>query len=192
MIPVEELRLATAGMAAPALLRYLLLEKFPKGCAITSSLRARSVVVLKMIADIDRTAPVIFCHASYVYPESIEYRAQIVRLLGLTNVHDPEANESGALAGDHDYYEVIRTEITGGGTIDSRVHLNKSLADFECWISAAYHKPYSDVPIERLTLEGRMLRADPLGGWTQEEVHDYMAQHDLPYHPRILAPTYHY
>lgn len=192
MIEIDELRHTAAAMLAPALLRHLLVERFPQRCATTSSLRARSVVVLKMIADIDRAAPVIFCHASYIYPESVEYRARIVRLLGLTNVRDPEANEIGVLPDDQDHYEVIRSDISGGGTIESLVHLNKSLADFDCWISAAYHRPYSDVATERLIPEGRMLRVDPLSGWSQEQVHAYMAGHDLPHHPRILAPTYHY
>lgn len=192
MIEIDELRRATAAMQPPALLHHLLVERFPGRCVTTCSLRARSVVVLRMLADIDRAAPVVFCHASYVYPESIEYRARIVRLFGLTNVRDPAGDEDGALPGDQDHYEVIRSEISGGGTIDSIVHLNRSLAKSDCWISAAYHGPYPDVPAERLIAEGRMLRVDPLSGWTQEQVHGWMARHDVPHHPRILAPTYHY
>ena len=192
MLRVEEMRNATAEMSAPALLRYLLLEKFPKGCAITSSLRARSVVVLNMIAEIDRAAPVIFCHASYIYPESVDYRAQIVRRLGLTDVRDPEADETDALSGDQDHYEEIRSSVWGGGTIETIVHLNRSLIDFECWISAAYHGRYAEDAAPRLRQEGRMVRVDPLSGWSRDEVHAYMAQHGLPFHPRILAPTYHY
>ena len=192
MLPLNELRSATAEMTAPAMLRYLLLEKFPGRCVITSSLRIRSIVALKMIAEIDRSAPVIFCHASYVYPESVDYRRQVVRLLRLTDVRDAGAGETDILPGDQDHYEEIRSSVWGGGTIETITHLNKSLADFECWISAAYHRPYSNVPTPRLTQEGRLLRVDPLNGWTREEVHAYMARHDLPHHPRIVAPTYHY
>lgn len=192
MSRIEELRKTTAQMTAPALLRHLLLEEFPRRCAITSSLRARSIVVLQMIAEIDRSAPVIFCHASYIYPESIDYRAQIVRLLGLTDVRDPEADETDALPDDQDHYEEIRSNIPGGGTLERTVHLNRSLSRFDCWISAAYHGPYRGDPTPRLIQEGRLLRIDPLVGWTREEVHDYMARHDLPFHPLIAPPTYHY
>lgn len=192
MLRVEELRKATAEMTAPAMLRYLLVDKFPNRCAITSSLRARSIVVLNMIAEIDRSAPVIFCHAPYIYPESVEYRARVIRLLGLTDVRDPEKDETGILAGDQDHYEEIRSGVWGGGTVGTTVHLNKSLAGFDCWISAAYHRPYADDLTPRLFEEGRMLRADPLSGWSQEEVYAYLAKRDLPHHPRIVAPTYHY
>lgn len=188
----EEMRQATAGMTAPALLRHLLLEKFPNKCAVTSSLRARSVAVLKMISEIARSTPVIFCHASYVYPESVDYRAQIVRLLGLTDVRDPQEDESETLPEDQDHFEDIRSDVLGGGTIDRFVHLNRSLAGFDCWISAAYHVPYGETTSPRLVQEGRLLRVDPLSGWTLEQVHEYMARHGLPFHPRIAPPTYHY
>jgi len=192
MTGIDELRRATAAMAVPALLRHLMTERFPGRCVITSSLRARSVVVLKMIADIDRAAPVIFCHASYVYPESVDYRARIVRLLGLANARDPEADEGGVLPGDEDHHEIIRTEVSGGGEIESRVALNRSLAACDCWISAGYHRPYSEVAPERLSAEGRLVRVDPLAGWSQEQVRAWMDRHDLPSHPLIASPTYHY
>ena len=192
VLRLEELRNATAEMTTPALLRYLLLERFPGRCAITSSLRARSVVVLNLAAEVDRTVPVIFCQASYVYPESVDYRAQVIRLLHLTDVRDPGADEGVVLPDDQDHYEEIRSSVWGGGTIETTVHLNRSLADFDCWISAAYHRPYTDEPTPRLIQEGRMLRVDPLSGWTWKEVHEYMAKRNLPLHPRIAAPSYHY
>lgn len=192
MLRVEELRKATAEMTAPELLRCLLVGEFPNGCAATSALRARSVVVLHMIAEIDRATPVIFCHASYIFPESVEYRARIVRLLGLTDVRDPAKDETGVLADDQDHAEEILSDAWGGGTIRSTVNLNKSLAGFDCWISAAYHRPYENDPTPRLVEEGRLLRVDPLKGWTQKEVHAYLAERDLPLHPRIAVPTYHY
>lgn len=192
MSRLEDVRTATAQMTAPALLRHLLLDAFPGACAVTSSLRARSIVVLKMVAEIDRSTPVVFCHASYVYPESVDYRAQIVRLLGLMDVRDPEPDEAGIPPGDQDHYEEIRSNLWGGGTIDRTVRLNSALSGFACWISAAYHGPYGDRQSPRLIQEGRLLRVDPLVGWSREEVHRFMAEHELPFHPRIAPPTYHY
>ena len=57
----EEIRQASVGMTAPEFLRFLLVDKFPRKTAVTSSLRARSIVVLNMIAKIDPTTRVIFC-----------------------------------------------------------------------------------------------------------------------------------
>lgn len=192
MVDIDELRQTTASKSPPALLQYLLVDRFPQRCVITVSLRARSVVVLKMISGIDRAAPIVFCHAPYIDRESIEYRERIVRLLGLTNVCDSETDEVDVLPHDQDHYEVIRSGVSGGGTFESLLHLNKSLAGFDCWISAAYYRPYSSVATERLVPEGRILRVDPLSGWSQVQVHTWMAMYDLPHHPRFPVPTYHY
>ena len=105
MFRVEDLRTETADMTPQALLRHLLVDKFPGRCVVTSALRIRSIVVLDMVARIDRSTPVIFCHASYVYAESIEYRAQIVRRLGLTDARDPGKDEADVLPGDEDHHE---------------------------------------------------------------------------------------
>ncbi|MGF1608709.1 MAG: phosphoadenosine phosphosulfate reductase family protein [Kiloniellales bacterium] len=192
MLRVEELQGETAELTASALLRHLLIDVFPRQCIVTSSLRARSVAVLMMTAEIDRAVPVIFCHAPYVYPQSVQYRAQIVRRLGLTDIRDPGPDEADMAPNDQDHYEELLSDIWGGGTIETKVHLNRSLAGFECWISAAYHAPYPKAPTPRLIQEGRMLRVDPLSGWSREETHEYLARHDLPLHPRVDPPTYHY
>lgn len=192
MLRAEDLRNATAAMTAPELLRCLLAREFPKRCAVTSALRARSIVVLHMISEIDRATPIIFCHAPYIFPESVEYRARIVRLLGLSDVRDPAKDEADVASEDQDHSEGILSEVSGGGTVYSTVHLNHSLAGFDCWISAAYHRSYADDPTPRLVEEGRLLRVDPLKGWTQKEVHAYVAERNLPHHPRIAVPTYHY
>lgn len=189
---LKDLQDTTAELSAPALLRHLLVTAFPNRCAVTTSLRARSVATLHMIADIDRATPVIFCHASYVFPESAEYRARIVRLLGLTELREPAADEFEVAPGDRDHCEPILTSVAGGGEIETVVHLNRSLSGADCWISAAYHRPYSDRPPPRLVQEGRLLRVDPLSGWSQAQVHAYMAERGLPLHPRIAVPTYHY
>jgi len=63
MSRVEELREITREMDAPTLLRYVITEKFPHKTVVTCSLRGRSVVLLKMISEIDASTPIVFCHA---------------------------------------------------------------------------------------------------------------------------------
>ena len=67
---------------------------------MTASLMASSIVVLKMVADIDPATPVIFCHRPPVFEESVEYRAEIVRRLGLANTSMNEGREPDVRRGD--------------------------------------------------------------------------------------------
>ena len=58
MPEVEELQELTRDMDTVSLLRFLITEKFPKKIVVSCSLRARSVVVLKMISEIDPSTPI--------------------------------------------------------------------------------------------------------------------------------------
>ncbi len=201
----EEIRQASVGMTAPEFLRFLLVDKFPRKTAVTSSLRARSIVVLNMIAEIDPTTRVIFCHAPDLYPESVEYRARIIKMLQMTDVYIADNEQTSAPPDAPQHVEDILSDVWGGGRVHTVLPLNQSLAGFDCWISAVYHRPYGDDRADRVADELELVRVDPLNGWNQENVHTYMAEHDLPLHPHIelkqprpslagtaVAPTYHY
>ena len=192
-------------MTAPEFLRFLLVDKFPQKTAVTSSLRARSVVVLNMIAEIDPATRVIFCHAPDLYPESVEYRDRIIKMLHLTDVRIAGNHQAGAPPDALQHVEDIWSDVWGGERVHSVLNLNQSLAGFDCWISAVYHRPYGEDRVNRVADEGELVRADPLNGWNEENVRAYMAEHDLPAHPHIelkeprpsleetaAVPTYHY
>lgn len=206
MSRVEELRELTRVMDAPALLRFLITEKFPHKTVATCSLRARSIVLLKMISEIDASTPIVFCHAPNPYPESLEYRATLISQLGLRDIRDPAPDEDGPSPGDCDHNEGLWAENPVNHTrVYKIVHLNRALADFDCWISGVYHGPYSETPAPRVTEEGRLIRINPLASWTQDQVRQFMKENRLRYHPRSalrprapgndepkLAPTYHF
>jgi len=206
MSRVEELREFTREMDAPALLRYLIAEKFPRKTVVSCSLRGRSVVLLKMISTIDASTPIVFCHAPDLYPESLEYRTKLISRLGLRDIREPAADEGGALPGDCDHSEGLWAENPVDHTRAYKiVHLNRTLARFDCWISGVYHGPYTETPAPRVTEEGRLIRINPLASWTQDQVRRFMKENGLPYHPRSMlrprepakeepksVPTYHF
>ena len=53
MTPRQEIRKISVDLTTPELLAYLVKERFPGEIVVTASLMASSVVVLKMISDID-------------------------------------------------------------------------------------------------------------------------------------------
>ncbi len=176
----------SADMDTPTFLRFLIEDRSPRKSVVTVSLRGRSVVVLKYISEIDPATPVVFCHMPNVYPESLEYRARLIDELGLSNVREP-AEDDGPTASDCNHCEQLWAE----NPIDHTrayevVHLNRTLADFDCWISAVYHNPYPAEPGPRVRAEGRLIRVDPLASWTQDQVRGFMKEQGLPYHPQAM------
>lgn len=204
MIDVGELHESTRDMDTPSFLRFLIAEAFPGKTLATCSLRARSIVLLKMISEIDAATPILFCHAPDPYPESLEYRATLVGALGLSDIREPAEDEGAPPDGDRDHSEGLWAEDPDKKTrVYKTVHLNRSLSGFDCWISGVYHGPYGGAPKPRITEEGRLVRINPLAGWTQDEVRRFMKENGLRYHPRSavrpqkpgkddpkVAPTY--
>lgn len=187
MTQVDQILDVTAEMDTFSFLRYLLTERFPQKTVVTCSLRARSVVVLKLISEIDPATPVVFCHMPNLFPESLEYWAKLVSDLGLRDTRAP-AEDHGALPGDCNHSEGLWAEDPDDHTrAYMTTHLNQALADFDCWISAAYHCPYPDAPGPRVKQEGRLIRIDPLASWSQSQVQGFMQEHGLSYHPLAMS-----
>lgn len=184
MVRAEDILAITAKMDAVALLRFLIKEKFPRRTIATCSLRGRSAVVMKLISTIDPSTPIVFCHLPNLYPESLEYRANLVHELGLRDVREP-AGDRGPLPSDSNHCEGLWSENPVDHTrAYETIQLNQTLENFDCWISAVYHGPYPDTPGPRVREEGRLIRIDPLADWTLDQVRRFMRDHGLPLHPQ--------
>jgi phosphoadenosine phosphosulfate reductase len=138
-----------------------------------------------MVADIDPDTPVVFCSPGFQFPESIVYRERIVDLLGLKNVSQGKGGETEVLPGDQDHYERMWLDSQDGQSRSYEiVHLNQTLAPYRSWISAVYHMPGPSHVTQRVDVEGRLIRVDPLIRWSKDEVRTFMREQELPFHPR--------
>lgn len=188
----DDIRSVSAHLDTPELLRYLIRERFPGKTVVTASLRAPSIVVLKMISTIDPATPVIFCHRPPVFEESIEYRTRIVELLGLSNVTLSEGHETVVRPGDADHCERMWIQYRDmPGRSFELLHLNDCLARYRCWISAVYHIERPSYVQNRVDVDGRIIKVDPLIRWTKDQVREFMRSHDLPYH-KMAERKYNY
>lgn len=201
----DDVRAACEGLPTEELLRYLIAERFPDRCIVTASLRAPSLVALKLVAGIDPATPVLFCRPGELFEESEAFRKRIVELLGLTNTQETEGGKLGELPDASDHYERMWAEYKSGlGHVHELVHLNDVMVDYDCWISAVYHFPSPQTRL-RVDVEGSLIRVDPLIDWTPADIRAFVRRHTLPLHPRAARrvdprlpsdtpcpPTYHF
>ncbi len=176
------MRPARADLDTPELLRHFIKEKFPGEAVVTASLMASSIVVLKMVSEIDPATPVIFCRRPPVFKESTEYRTRIVESLGLQNVSMNDGHEADVKPGDKDHCEHMWVHHEVPGRSFQILHLNDSLAPYSCWISAVYHQSTPSDDRRLVEVEGRLTRVDPLAFWSKDDVRAFMRDHGLPYH----------
>ena len=73
------------GADAQTLLR-LALSLYRGRIALVSSFGAESAVLLHMVAQIDRATPVIFLDTGRLFAQTMLYRNELARLLGLTDI----------------------------------------------------------------------------------------------------------
>jgi phosphoadenosine phosphosulfate reductase len=85
MIDVD-LRSAYGGLDGKDLIRVMVQDVFAGRIAVTSSFGAESAVLLDLVAQVDPAVPVIFLDTGALFDETLAYRHQLERKLGLTNV----------------------------------------------------------------------------------------------------------
>ena len=183
MTLLQEIRSVSVDLDTPELLRYLVEERFPGKTVVTASLMAPSIVVLKLISQIDPATPIVFCHRQPVFEESIAYRTRIVEMLGLQNFTTNDGYETEVRPGDKDHCERMWVHYRDmPGSSLQLLHLNDCLAPYDCWINAIYHTPRPSVVCHRVDVDGRLIKVYPLVRWTKDDIREFMRAHNLPYH----------
>lgn len=167
----------------PAKIIEIALALFPGRIATVSSFGTESVVLLHLIAQVDKATPVLFLDTGHLFPETLAYRDQLVDLLGLTQVltftPDPEAlkardPENGLWSEDPDACCAVRKVEP----------LARALAPYGAWING--RKRYqaqtrSTIPV--LESDGPRVKFNPLATMGRDDLLAYMDHHDLPHHP---------
>ena len=160
-------------------------DEFPGKMAVTSSFGASAAVLLDMVAQANPSLPVLLLNTGKLFGETLDYRDELVELLGLRDVREvrprpgdlAEIDRNGALwSKDPDRCCFIRKVAP----------LNRALMGFSAWATgrtqaAGGLSPELDV-IEMV--DGRV-KINPIAGWSQNDIEDYFTAHDLPRHPLV-------
>jgi phosphoadenosine phosphosulfate reductase len=185
---LADLQKAHQGLDGLSLLRALLGEGPLAGkTALVSSFGAESVVLLDMVATIDRTTPVVFLDTGKLFPETHAYREEITELLGLTDVRIA-APMAGRLAHHDPRGDLWRREADFCCDIRKTEPLETALEGFAGWITG--RKRFQGGAREALpTIEGEVsagrIKLNPLARWSSEDIERYRILRDLPIHPLV-------
>ena len=179
----EALNARFAGVPTQEMLATVLTEGLAGKIATVSSFGAESAVLLHLIASVDQGVPVLFLDTGKHFPETLAYRDDIVARLGLTNLinltPDPEMlakkDESG-----------LRWSYDPDGCCEIRKvePMARAKQGLDCWISgrkAFQSQTRQNLP--RFEIDKGLLKLNPLGDWTKDDLETYFAAHDLPRHP---------
>ena len=150
----------------------------------SSSFQTHSIPLLHLISRIDPTIPVYFLNTGYHFPETIEFRDQIVELLKLNLVDlkpstpknmqlDPEGKLLFTSDPDHCCY------------LNKTQPMEQVLMSFDVWINgirAEQNAFRKDMQVEQIA-KHNVVRFHPLIGWTGKRIFEYRKEFSLPAHP---------
>ena len=166
------------------ILRWALDEFRPK-IAITSSFQTESVVLLHMISEIDRNAKIFFLETGWHFPETITFKNEIIKQLGLTDVvdlkADPKKRELFNQETGNKPYEVNPDYCCQINKVEP---LDEALKDLDAWVSGIRRSQSETRKDIKIVEEYQNLyKINPLANVTSGDIWWYLKEHNLPKHP---------
>ena len=174
-----------AGVDTGAMLAELVAGELKGRIAVVSSFGAESAALLHLVAQVDKSVPLIFVNTQKMFGDTLAYRDELAERLGFTDlrVYRP------------DPYDLAARDATGlrwsydpDGCCEIRkvAPLRRALSGFDAWISgrkAFQGKSRSALP--RFEIDEGKLKLNPLADWSKERLDAYFGEHQLPRHPLV-------
>lgn len=175
---------ARYGHLEPELVLELTIDQFfPDQIAAVSSFGNGSAVLLHMIAEIDKSFPVVFLDTRKHFPETLEYRDRLIAELGLTDIQIVKPDPAALLTNDPDG-KLHGIDTDGCCAIRKVEPMARAVAPWRAWITG--RKRYQAQTRESLPVfeaVGPRIRINPLAAWRPTDMAAYAKVHDLPVHP---------
>ncbi|TCD13534.1 phosphoadenylyl-sulfate reductase [Oricola cellulosilytica] len=167
-------------------LKRVLAEKQHGEIAVVSSFGAESAVLLHLVAEVDPATPVIFIDTRMLFEETLAYKDQLIRTLGLTDVRT--VSPDGKVIRQNDPYGRMHLSEPDAccGFRKTEV-LRNALAPFDGWITGRkrFQAATRDTVETFEQASDGKLKVNPLAHWTKEDIDAYFERFDLPPHPLV-------
>ena len=181
--PAAEVARATAGDVGVAILRAAMTGEFAGRFAVVSSFGADSAMLLALVAEIDRSVPVLFLETGMHFPETLAYRDALTRRLGLLDVRDirPDPVELSRADPQGELHRWIPDDCCH---VRKVAPLERALAGFDAWASGRRRQQSrTRAALPFVEQEGGRQKFNPLADWPTQRILDELARRDLPRHP---------
>lgn len=171
------------GLEGVDLLAPLIKEEFAGRIALVSSFGTESAVLVALAAEADPSIPIIFLDTGKLFGETLRYRDQLAKLLGLRDVRTVEPLANDLAAGDPGGV-LWKADPDACCRLRKALPLQRALAGFEAWITG--RKRFQSGTRARLaTFEGDAgrIKVNPLAGWDRNRIEAEFERRALPRHP---------
>lgn len=153
--------------------------------ALVSSFGAESVVLLHMVAVLNRRTPVLFIDTEMLFTDTLVYQAEVAERLDLRNLRIIRANDIASRDPDGTLHQ---RDTDACCALRKTEPLNRALDGYDGWITG--RKRFQSGTRAALDFfevdEGTSrIKVNPLAHWAPDDVRAYMDENRLPRHPLV-------
>jgi len=183
---LAELNAWLSGLTAPRRIAWAL-ESLSGEHALSSSFGAQSAVALHMATRARSDLPVILVDTGYLFPETYRFVDQLAQRLGLNlKVYRPQVGAAWMEARLGRIWEQGVDGIERYNRLRKVEPMQRALSELgvRTWIAGLRRSQSSTrANIDFLELKDGRWKLHPLADWSDRDLGQYLAKHDLPYHP---------
>jgi phosphoadenosine phosphosulfate reductase len=155
--------------------------------ALVSSFGTESAALLKVMADVDPAIPVLFLDTGWMFEETLAYRDDLVRRLGLRDVRTlrPAPDTLASEDPDGDRWSSDPDTCCRIRKVEPLAH---ALAPFRAWINGRKRfQGASRAAIPFVESDGERLKFNPFANVDAEDIRLIYASAGLPPHPLVAS-----
>ena len=155
--------------------------------ALVSSFGTESAALLKVMADVDPSIPVIFLDTGWLFEETLAYRDTLIDKLGLRDVRSIKPDEA-TLSREDGERELWFTDPDACCRIRKVEPLARALKPFAAWING--RKRFQGglrAAIPVVEADDARLKFNPFANVSREEIEAIFELAELPPHPLVAS-----
>ncbi len=150
----------------------------------SSSFQSHSIPMLHILSSIDASIPVYFLNTGYHFPETIQFKDEVTKLLGI-KVIDLKSNIPKSQQKDHQGRLLFTSDPDYCCYLNKTQPMEPILAEKDVWITGVRKDQSanrSNIDYEANATQGT-IRFHPMLNFDKKMINQYMKDHQLPRHP---------
>jgi phosphoadenosine phosphosulfate reductase len=160
-------------------------QEFGDKLALVSSFGAESAVLLHLAAQVSPDIPVLFLDTGMLFGQTLDYRRNLAKQLGLTDVRDLRPHYQDLAVSDPEA-KLWQTDTDACCHIRKVLPLDRALGEFDAWITGRKRFHGGDrMSLRVVEAADPHVKFNPLANWDKADLDAYVAEHDLPAHPLV-------
>jgi phosphoadenosine phosphosulfate reductase len=183
---LSEVNKELEGMSAQQRAAWAL-ENLPQQVVLTSSFGIQAAVSLHLLTQIKPDIPVILTDTGYLFPETYRFIDELTERLNLNlQVYKSKQSNAWQEARFGKLWEQGVEGLKQYNTLNKVEPMQRAFKelDVKSWFSGlrrSQSSSRSDLPV--LQIQNGAFKILPIIDWSNKDVHYYLKEHNLPYHP---------